>query len=146
MFTIAALAALGKNTSMETGRTSKTRFGGLLSAFLAVLLAFQISSAMFPMSAASDAGGIQVVLCGGDGLQTITLDLSDGTADEAPAEQAAGKCPFCIVGVAAFLRQRDWAATAAEFQTFRYPLLATVPPRAKWQRRTPAIRAPPLTV
>lgn len=101
---------------------------------------------MFPVSGANGGEGIQVVICGGNGLQTITLDLTNGTADEDPGQQVSAKCPFCIVGVAAFLPQRNGPAAVAEFHAFRYPLAAAALTPPGLQHSSPAIRAPPLTV
>jgi hypothetical protein len=146
-FTHCGFRTVGVTTRfMGTGRTTRTGFGGLLSACLAVLLALQISSAFMPMPGAAGGEGLQIVICGGDGLSTITLDLTSGTADEDPEPQVTGKCPFCVAGVAAFLQQPDWAATTAEFHPFRYRIIATALTQPKWQHLSPAIRAPPLTV
>lgn len=130
---------------MEIQATFRARLGGILSACLALLLALQFAVPHAAMTAAPGAEGLQVVICSDEGLQTITLDLSDGTPQERPVEQPSAKCPFCIVGFAALLDPPPHAAGPAEFHPVRFPLAARGPAHPARLRRSRAIRAPPLT-
>ena len=131
---------------MKTGGTIRARFGGILSAALAVLLSLQFAFMHAPSPAASGAEGIELVICSGDGIQTITLDLADGTRKERPSGPQGSKCPLCVVGAALVFDHPDRPLATAEFHAVRYPLAAQGPAQSARPCRTRAIRAPPLTI
>lgn len=114
-----------------------------MSAALAVLLALQFAAMHAPSRSAE---GIEVVICGDGGLQTITLDLSDGTPSEQPAVPQGAKCPLCVVGAALIFEQPDQVLIPAEFRPVRYKLAARAPAHPARRCRTRAIRAPPLSI
>jgi len=72
-------------------------WGGVLSLFLALLLSVQMATAFLP--AAGQGGGLELVLCTGDGERTVALAPGDLSTPKAPTR---GHCPFCVVP-AAFL-------------------------------------------
>lgn len=77
----------------------QSRFGKIaISAMLSVLLLLQTTfAAITPAS----QDGVQIVICGAGGLQTITLN-PDGTLDtDDQGRNSGANCPFCIVGLCA---------------------------------------------
>ena len=72
----------------------------LLGGLLCLLLAVQVAFATQPSSPAADANTIQVVICTGDGLQTVTIDLTDGSVKTSHDSMGQAKCPFCLTGLA----------------------------------------------
>lgn len=110
-----------------------------------VLLGLQVAQSFYPVTL-TDANGdlVQVVICGPEGLQTVTIDLSDGSLDDSPAPDVTSKCPFCVVGLPAALQAPNPIAQAAEYHRIRYglsPRTQAAPRRAAQVRFA---RAPPL--
>lgn len=117
------------------------------AAFLSVLFALQVVLASFPI-VLSSAGGdrIQAVICGADGLRTVTLDLSGGIVDDDRQPETQSKCPFCVIGAAAVMPAPPASpARIAGFDRIRAAVAdASAPPRRAV--RTERIRAPPAIV
>lgn len=83
---------------MRASRELRSLFDRAIGTALGLLLAIQVALSFFPVTVATADGLIQVVICGHDGLQSITIQ-ADGTP--APSsEVGAGKCPFCLLGFA----------------------------------------------
>jgi len=121
-------------------------FGGMLSACLAVLFSLQFALAHLHGTVSQQGQGLQLVICSGDQVRTITLDPVDGSVDERPTTPdtaGTGECPFCIVGVGALLDHPDRAAVPAELHPLRYPLTARPQPHPARPCLARAIRAPP---
>ncbi len=74
-------------------------FNRALSAVLGLLLAVQVAFSFFPVDLPLAEGSVRVVVCGPEGLQTVTIDLASGKIDTSSGT-GDSKCPFCVVGVA----------------------------------------------
>lgn len=131
---------------MKTGGRIRARFGSMLSAALVAVLSLQFAFMHAPVSAAQADGGFEIVICTGDGVQTITVELADGTQQERPAGPQGSKCPLCVVGAVLVFDHPDRPLTSAEFHSVRYPLAARPLSHPARPCRTGAIRAPPLTI
>lgn len=122
-----------------------TGLRGVLAPVLALLLALQVSLAFFPTTLDPTGERVQLVLCGPDGLRTVSLNLTDGSIDDSPAPEITGKCPFCIVGIAALSGQPAMDFAQAEFHGLRFaPAAVPAPGPVRLDRARP-IRAPPLS-
>lgn len=81
--------------SITTGRAAR-----LFAALIGVLLSLQVALAYAPLSGPVPPGHIRTVICGPEALQTVTIDLSDGSVEVDTEGFGASRCPFCILGLA----------------------------------------------
>jgi len=123
----------------------------LIAAGLVVLLALQVSQSFFPITLETANGDlIQVVICGPEGLHTVTINLADGKVTDGkenggPTAEITGKCPFCIVGLPGNFALPDLVAQKAEYHRIRYGLTHETQAHPRPAPRVRQIRAPPLT-
>ncbi|MCW9041817.1 MAG: hypothetical protein OQK05_00620 [Pseudopelagicola sp.] len=117
--------------------------------FLAGLLFLQSTMAFGGASVVSGDAGIQIVICGANGVQTITVDADGNLISEAGGEGApstTGHCPFCIVGPALELASPGVALRSIVFHHVPYEASRDI--IAPQERRIfrHGIRAPPVCI
>ncbi|MYM54405.1 hypothetical protein [Thalassovita mangrovi] len=130
----------------ERRAIGKTR-RGLGTLFLSFLLTLQVSLAFFPVQAAASGDGIQIVICGAGGMRTVTYDPTDGTITEGSGEEVVTKCPFCIIGLAAFTEAPECLPVALDRKPSEIGRSTAfdLPDDLRHQRPN-AIRAPPASL
>ena len=114
------------------------------TALVALLLGVQVALAYAPLEAPLAPGHIRSVICGPEGLQTVTIDLSDGSVEVAPAALGESRCPFCVIGHADLAAPFVAPDRPMVLQRVAYaaPAPQIVPARARDRARP--IRAPPI--
>ena len=125
----------------------------VFAAFVSLLLAVQVTLAFHPAQARAGQEGWTTVICGPDGLRTVTV-----TADGAilAAESRAGetdapdpgvaKCPFCVVHAAAPALGPVLPPRRAEAMVLPRPLPLAIRATALRGARAAGVRAPPSSV
>lgn len=127
---------------MKQGLRSPTVVTRLIGAFLSVLLTLQVVISFVPVAVQTGPYQISYVICGHDGLETITVNLSDGSVEQEPSTTQS-KCPFCVLGAA--LQTAGFCPDAAPVTYARvaYGRLSDLAPVRQVQDPIRAIRAPP---
>ncbi|MGD9864867.1 MAG: DUF2946 family protein [Pseudodonghicola sp.] len=117
-----------------------------IAGLVILLLGLQVSQTFYPVTLqGADGETIQVVICGPEGLHTVTLNLSDGTVEDGPQTEITSKCPFCVVGLPAALEAPHRIARPALYHRIRYALAAETEAHPRPAARVKQIRAPPQT-
>ncbi|MDR9393624.1 MAG: DUF2946 family protein [Roseovarius sp.] len=122
----------------------KLRPGAVVSGLLAVVMAVQIATAFLPARGASAAETLRMVICGADGLRTVTVDPERGDSGGTPEPGAAVKCPFCVLAVGGVREPATGAAIAADMAGIRFYPVTASQDTGRAARGNYAIRAPPL--
>lgn len=114
------------------------------TALVALLLGVQVALAYAPLEAPLAPGHIRTVICGPEGLQSVTIDLSDGSVEIAPAGFGESRCPFCVLGFADLAA--PFTAPDRPMGLHRLAYAAPAPQLAPARPRDRArpIRAPPI--
>ena len=121
----------------------------LCGIFLAGLLFLQSTMAFGGASVVQGDAGIQIVICGANGVQTVTIDADGNLISEAGEEGApstTGHCPFCIVGPALEIASPGVALRSVVFHRLSYQVRAEAIAPQERRARGHGIRAPPVSV
>ncbi|MCO5128736.1 hypothetical protein [Albidovulum sp.] len=77
-------------------------FARAFGVLFGLVLMAQVAVSHFPVDLPLAPGTMRLVICGHGGLETITINLADGTV-ETDSGTGESKCPFCIMSVADLL-------------------------------------------
>lgn len=117
--------------------------------FLAGLLFLQSTMAFGGASVLRSEAGIQIVICGANGVQTVTIDADGNLISETGEEGApstTGHCPFCIVGPALEIASPGAALRPVVFHYVSYQASPDAVAPQERQTGGHGIRAPPVSV
>lgn len=116
-------------------------WGAVLSLLLALLLSVQMAAAFVP--AAGQGGGLELVLCTGDGERTLVQGPDGAPAPKVPAK---GHCPLCIVPATLAPGVVPPSAPVRSALAFPFPVAPAPQTSGRPHGRPDAIRAPPAIV
>ncbi|NHQ73543.1 DUF2946 family protein [Roseovarius gahaiensis] len=128
---------------MRKNAPGSTRLSDFVSLILTALLAVQVATAYLPPVGSARAEAQELVICGAEGVQTVTLPQSKG---DSPHEDMAGHCPLCIVSVSDVSATPPLAAHPVVLRSLRYAQDIGGTQPVGQTARPYAIRAPPLAV
>lgn len=131
---------------MTVCRVIRMRPGAVVAGLLAVLMAVQVVTAFLPATGAAAAGPLRMVICGADGLRTVTFGPERGDGGETPDPAPAVKCPFCVLAVGGVPDPATGAAIVADMAGIRFYPVTASQDTGRAARGNYAIRAPPLSV
>lgn len=114
------------------------------TALVALLLGVQVALAYAPLEAPLPPGHIRSVICGPEGLQSVTIDLTDGSVETAPAALGESRCPFCVLGFADLAAPFVAPDRPMVLHRVAYAAPALQLALARLRDRARPIRAPPI--
>jgi len=117
----------------------------VFAACAGLLLAVQVAIGFFPVELPPEDGTIRVVICGGGGMQTVTISLIDGSVQTSSAA-GESKCPLCVVGAVDLAEPFTPPTWSSAFQSLPRDCAAPAPIMARLHDPAQPIRAPPVVL